>query len=159
MRIKRFFDAPTIIYTEAGTSIVPVFELSEDETCVIEVGKKDIRKEVDSFRESTDINVILHHLSIGDYTMLARIKEGEFNSGENNYFDSTIFPQTLEEYHRMVQATTSYYNSIPEEIRSQFNGIDDFVGSSDDRIQSIIDSFYSTQSVPSDNVSEVKEGE
>lgn len=142
MRIRKRYNEPqNTLYTTTGTAIVPVFALNEECTKVVQVGKKDVRKEIDSYADSTDINVILHQLRVGDSTIIERIGAGEFQAKEGSYFDTTIIPDTIEEARKLNQNIKDTYNSIPEEIRNQFNGIDDFVGSNDDRLQSVFDSY------------------
>lgn len=138
---KHYMPSDETIYTKTGTDVVSVFTLSEDETKIVPCGKKNICKEVNSYRDSTDINVILHQLSINDSTMFNRIREGEFTSKEGAYFDTTVFPKTIHEFNRMVEISNKAYNSLPKEITDQFNSIDDFVKSDDNKLKAIFDSY------------------
>ena len=143
LKIRRKYNPSDVItiFTKAGTSVVPVFSLSEDESKVVVVGKKNIAKEVDSFRDSTDINVILHQLSVNDTSMFERLQNGDFTAKEGMFFDSTVFPRTIREYKNMVSITNEVYNNLPKEITSQFNSIDDFVKSDDSKLKSVFDSY------------------
>lgn len=157
MRIrKRYNDPQPTLYTITGTEIVPVFALNEECNKVVEVGKRNVRKEIDSFADSTDINVILHQLRVGDSSIIERIGAGEFSAKEGQFIDTTFIPDTLEEARKLNQNIRDIYNSIPEEIRNQFNGIDDFVGSSDDKLQSIFDSYNAKISVNTSVITEEK---
>lgn len=145
------------IYSKAGTDIVPVFALSDDETMVIQVGKKSVRDEINSFKDSTDIEVIQKQLLCGNETIANVFNSGGFIAPENAFFDDSLFPQTMSEYKKIMAKAMSSYNSIPKEIRDQFNSINDFINASDDKLQTVFDNYNAKRILSSDSMVESKE--
>lgn len=138
---NKYKDEHQHFYIEAGTDIVPVFVLSDDETYVIEVGKKSLRDEINAFKDSTDINVIQKQLMVGNETVTEAFKSGGFKAPENAFADSSLFPQTMAEYQKAMRKAIGTYNSIPEEIRNQFDSPYDFANASDDKLQTVFDNY------------------
>lgn len=154
------------IYTEAGTDIVPVFVLNDDQSAVIEVGKKSLREEINSFKDSTDYEVICKQLLVGNQTVTEAFNNNGFVAPANAFGDASLFPQTMSEYKRIMSSAMAKYNSIPEEIREQFNSVDDFINASNDKLQSVFDN-YNAKLLAKNNsnvdfvkdVSEIKDGD
>ena len=145
------------IFTKAGTEVVPVFAMNETGDYVIEVGKRNICDEIESYKDSTDMAIITNQLLAGNVSVSQVFNNGGFYATENMFYDSTLFPQTMAEYQRIMRNAMSSYNSIPKEIREQFNSIDDFVSSSNDKLQNVFNNYFNKQSNKSNNI--VEEGD
>lgn len=148
---------PHKFHSEAGTDIVPVFVLNDVGDKVIVCGKRSISEEVNSFAESTDINVIKKQLVCGNETIAEAFRSGMFAAKPEVFGDATIAPQYFTEYQRSMRIAREKYNTLPESIRKEFDSIDDFINADPDRIKTIIDNFNASLEVESDNT--IKKGD
>lgn len=73
----------------------------------------DIKKEINSHREETDMAYILSRLSLGDDSVL--------NPRPPMYGDFTQFPSSYADILNMVISGEQYFNSLPLDIRNQFD--------------------------------------
>lgn len=73
----------------------------------------DIKKEINSHRDETDMSFILSRLMIGDDSVL--------NPNPPMYGDFTQFPKSYAEMLNMVLDGERYFDSLPLEIRNKFD--------------------------------------
>ena len=146
--------SPHKFHSEAGTDIVPVFVLNDVGDKVIQCGKRSISEEVNSFADSTDINVIKKQLVCGNETIAEAFRSGMFAAKPEVFGDATIAPQFFTEYQRSMRIAREKYNTLPESIRKEFDSIDDFINASPDRIKTVIDNFNASLEVATDTVVE-----
>lgn len=137
-------------YSISGDSIVNDFILASDKKHVVLSGFRDLVAEVQSFADSTDFNVIKKQLSCGNQTITDAFNKGLFASPASSYGDATIGCSFSSDFNKVSRDIYHLYNSLPEEIRSNFDTIDDFINASPDKIQDIIDKSRVVSSEQSD---------
>lgn len=81
---------------------------------LVKVGESDLYEEIQSHRDSVDINKILERcLNTGDFSVL--------NVMPSRFMDTTSMPKTLAEAHSMIKDAENYFNKLPVEIKNQYN--------------------------------------
>lgn len=78
-----------------------------------ESDRVDIKKEINSYRDQTDMSFILSRLMAGDDSVL--------NPRPPMYGDFTQFPTSYAEMLNMVLAGEQYFDSLPVDIKKQFD--------------------------------------
>lgn len=73
----------------------------------------DIKKEINSYRDQTDMSYILSRLMVGDDSVLT--------SKVPMYGDFTQFPRTYAEMLQLVQSGEDAFNALPADIRLKFD--------------------------------------
>lgn len=73
----------------------------------------DIKREINSHREETDMSFIVSRLLAGDTSVLS--------AKQPMYGDFTQFPKTYVDMLNIVQAGEDYFNSLPLDVRSKFD--------------------------------------
>lgn len=73
----------------------------------------DIKKEINSYRDQTDMSYILSRLMMGDDSVLT--------SKVPMYGDFTQFPRTYAEMLQLVQSGEDAFNALPADIRLKFD--------------------------------------
>lgn len=84
----------------------------------------DIQDQIDSFKDSTDINLIVDRFTNGDLNAIGSI--GVLDPEEKSVVDLTILP---EDVHTLMGSTNSaigFYESLPNDIKSKYPTADDF---------------------------------
>lgn len=77
------------------------------------VGVEDINAFIQSFRDSTDINVILKRFELGDTSVL--------NVQRGIYGDFTKAPKTLSEFLNAQIKAKSIFDKLPGDVKASFN--------------------------------------
>lgn len=104
------------IYTCPGSEIEVLYSpvVKDDGTIGLEVsGENNIQEEIDSYAESTDLNVIISRYMNGDMEAL--------NRNMMNFGDFTKFPKTYAEMLQLQIDSNNLFNSLPNEIRQKFD--------------------------------------
>lgn len=91
-----------------SSKVLPTGEISLRES-----GKEDIQEYINSFRESTDMNFILHQLSLGNTAVL--------NSQQMLFGDFTETPSSLADAQQMLIDGENAFYKLPLDVRQQFN--------------------------------------
>ncbi|UPW41123.1 internal scaffolding protein [Sigmofec virus UA08Rod_5448] len=78
-----------------------------------EIGREDIYAYIQSHADSVDIHVILERFARGDVSALSRV--------QGAYGDFTQMPKTFAEALNTMIAAEQYFNSLPVDIRAQFD--------------------------------------
>lgn len=76
-------------------------------------GKINTFDEIQSHRESCDVEVILKRYAHGDFSVLDR--------GDPQYLDTTQFPSSFAEWFEQGEKAKRYFLSLAPEVRAQFN--------------------------------------
>lgn len=106
----------TRITSEPGSGMKPTYKMHVDED-----GKRELRKsgeynlyaEIQSYKDSVSIDVILSRFMNGDESALSR--------AQGIYGDFTEMPKTLAELQQRVIDAEDLFNSLPLEIRKEYN--------------------------------------
>lgn len=100
--------------TPSGNQFEDVYSVKvlKDGTCVLEVsGKKDIKAEINAWKEHTDMAYIIRAMQSGTY----RPRENVF------YGDFTDAPESMAEaFQTMINAEKAFYE-LPLDVRNQFD--------------------------------------
>lgn len=76
-------------------------------------GLKNVWEEIQAGLEESKIENILHAVAMGDLSAL--------NAREGSYMDSTTMPKTLMEAQNLVLKMKSEFETMPTEVKNQFN--------------------------------------
>ncbi|ALS03429.1 VP3 [Gokushovirus WZ-2015a] len=104
------------VSSNLGSRVKTVYSPVFDETGHMELreaGKEDLYAYIQSHKESCDIHVILERFAKGDVTALQR--------RQAMFADFTEFPKTYAEMLNSIQTAENYFNSLPVDIRANFN--------------------------------------
>ena len=77
------------------------------------VGKSDLYEYIQSFKDSTDINVLLARYKAGDVTALDQVK--------GQYIDISQAPTSLAEMYSFVKNASEYFNGLPLDVRKAYD--------------------------------------
>lgn len=116
MIVKTQFDSHDRVRTNPGCREKQLYKAHVNENGVIELkedGKTSLYDEIQSYKDSCDINVIVKRYAAGDVDVLAR-KQGVF-------MDVTPFPKTYRELLDSVIQGEEYFMSLPVDVRAKFN--------------------------------------
>lgn len=96
-----------------GTAVEYAYEIKDGIKKLIPIGKKDVQAEIDSYRESCDINVIVARFMAGD--------ENALNQVQGFYADMKSMPKTYAEWFERYQECENMFNKLPVDVREKFN--------------------------------------
>lgn len=83
------------------------------------VGETDVQDLIDSYADEVDINRIIRRYTAGDTSVLNRV--------QSMYFDATGAPHSLTEAFETVSVARSYFESLPQAVKREFNGLGGFL--------------------------------
>lgn len=153
------------VFSEVGSRMQPTYKMHVDENGKRElrkVGEIDLYAQIQSYKDSVDINVLLQRFARGDESALSKI--------QGVYGDFTQMPKTYRELAQRVIDAENIFNQLPIDIRKEFNfSPSEFFSSiGSDKFNEIfkepapdIQPLDQTQSVPTEQVKidEVQKGE
>lgn len=102
--------------TFAGERMQPTYKMTVDENGVRELkktGQIDLYAQIQSFKDSCDINYILERFAKGDVSALSKI--------QGVYGDFMNMPRTMAELSQRVIDAENLFNTLPLDVRQQFN--------------------------------------
>lgn len=124
MKIRNIFDRERVL-SNPGTPEKVIYGsqvLKNGRIATYEKGKDDFYSYIQSFAESVDINKTIQKFINGDINALNQ-RKGEF-------IDCTEFPTNYAEVLNVINNATNQFNSLPIEIRAQFNfNLNEFIAS------------------------------
>lgn len=110
------YDKRDPVYQEPGSPIRilygPIFD-KQGHMSLEEIGKENLYDYIQSHADSVDINVILKQFASGDPSVLSRV--------QGAYGDFTQMPKTFAEALNTLIAAEQYFNSLPVDVRAQFD--------------------------------------
>lgn len=115
MKFKTQFDKRDRRVAPAGSRIKQKYSARYDDKGRIvleDAGTENMYDYIQSFKESTDIHVLLKRYANGDSEALAKV--------QGFYADVTEMPKNFAEVLNIVNDGENFFNSLPVEIRSQF---------------------------------------
>lgn len=89
----------------------------------------DIQEEIDSFKDSTDINLIVTRFTNGDLNAIRNI--GVLDSEDKSIVDITVFPENIHDLHYATEVSEQFYNGLSDEVKSIYPTADDFYNNFD----------------------------
>lgn len=99
-----------------GEQVEDNYKVHYDENGVrmlVKDGKKNTFDEIQSHRESCDLDIIIKKYMMGDFSVL--------NRQDPLYLDTTEFPKSYAEAFEKNEAAKRYFYSLDPEVREQFN--------------------------------------
>lgn len=118
------------IYCSSGLKVEPEYHVhyDKDGKRILKIdGQKNTFDDIQSHRESCDIEIILKRYMAGDFSVL--------NRNDPQYIDTTEFPKSYAEAFEKNQAAKEYFYSLDPEIRAQFNNsVEQFLVAEVDKI-------------------------
>ena len=116
MEFETQFRAPVRVFSNPGCRETVTYSPVFDENGVMELvesGRENLYDYIQSFKESTDINVILKKYAAGDVSALAK--------SQGSFFDCTGMPRTYAEMLNSLISAENTFNSLPVEEREKFD--------------------------------------
>lgn len=119
LEFKTFYgvlEQPERYFSNSGDRIVPVYtpNISPDgHIDLIQSGEHNLYAEIQSHKDSVDINVILERFVAGDLDAL--------NRRPALYLDVSEMPKTYAEMYQKVIDAEQYFKSLPLEVREAFD--------------------------------------
>lgn len=119
MEFKTFYgllENPERHYSNSGDRIVPVYTPNISPNGVIDLiqaGEHNLYAEIQSHKDSVDINVILERFVAGDLDAL--------NRRPALYLDVSEMPKTYAEMYQKVIDAEQYFKSLPLDVREAFD--------------------------------------
>lgn len=110
----RFFDGS--IVSDPGSPIQPVYAphvLDNGEIELVQTGVKNTDEEIQSYKDSTDIRMILARCEAGDYSGL--------NVKNPLYGDFTEMPKSYAELLQLQIDSRNLFDSLPADVRFEFD--------------------------------------
>lgn len=104
------------IYCNPGELVEDDYRIHYDKNGVrmlVKDGKINTFDEIQSHRDSVDINVILKRYMNGDFTVL--------NRNDPQYLDTTAFPESFAEWFERGEAAKRYFYSLDPDVRAIYN--------------------------------------
>lgn len=124
MKLRNIFDRKRVT-SNPGTPEKVIYGsqvLKNGRIATFEKGKDDFYSYIQSFAESVDINKTIQKFINGDINALNQ-RKGEF-------IDCTQFPTNYAEVLNVINNATNQFNSLPLEVRAQFNfNLNEFIAS------------------------------
>lgn len=115
MAFETQFRDPVRVFSNPGCREKVTYSPVFDENGVMELvesGRENLYDYIQSFKESTDINVILKKYASGDVSALAK--------SQGSFFDCTGMPRTYAEMLNSLIAAENTFNSLSVEEREKF---------------------------------------
>lgn len=107
---------PTTIAQPKCEKIVPTYgeEIDKDgKVHVVETGKTNLYEKIQASKDETLVYNILDRFNAGDVSVLQK--------NQGYYGDFTDMPKTLAEAQQLLITAENYFNSLPLEVRKEFN--------------------------------------
>lgn len=121
INFKKRSRKPEHFYNDSGSDIRTLYILDGDH--LIEAGSEDSQAIMDSYRDSTDLNLILERISQEELDRLV--------NSRSVFMDTTAFPQSLADLKNSYNNSVDMYNSLPDDIKSELGGLSKFGKMSD----------------------------
>lgn len=113
------------IISSAGERYQPVYELDPDGDNEFDIRvspkKHDMQAYIESFRDSCDTNKLIERFRNGDITAI--------QPAPNYGGDISGMPDNIQALAKNLNLAYDYYNSLSDDVKSQFTGVQDFYSS------------------------------
>lgn len=134
-------------FSNHGSRTKPVREavIDNGKFKVVQVGEEDLQDYIQSFADSTNIEILVARAVNGEPELL--------NVRSGMYGDFTELPSNLADMERVMASAQSFYDSLSVEMKAEFGSFNDFISSMNDKDFLIKAGFVT----PDDSESEVTE--
>lgn len=89
------------------------FRIVDGVETLVKTGETNVFEKIQSFAESTDINVLIGRFLNGDQAAL--------NQRQGEYLDVTNYPKTYAELYDRVKAAESVYFNLPDKVKEKYS--------------------------------------
>lgn len=116
MTFRTSLSRPTRVISHAGNPVQAVRSAkidSKGNMTLVKVGEHDLYAEIQSYKDSCDIHLILKRFAAGDTEALARM--------QGFYADYADMPSTYAEVLNAVIAGEQSFNALPAEVKARFD--------------------------------------
>ena len=141
---------PSTIPQPECSKIVPTYGIEIDDdgkVRVVETGKTNLYEKIQASKEDTLIYNILDRFKAGDVTALQK--------NQGYYADLTEMPKTLAEAQQSLITAENYFNSLPLDVRKEFNhSFSEFLATASAGKLAERSSYFKTQEQAQDLVSQ-----
>ena len=111
------------IRSNPGNSVVDKFVLStndQGQKYLKKVGTTDLYADIQSHRDSCDLNIILNNLDVNQVNgLVSSYSFSDFM--DSDIFDMTSLPKTIGGMHNLVVEGEDYFSGLPLPVREAFN--------------------------------------
>lgn len=128
MKFPTQFDKPVRHYSRHGSRMKKLYQPSFDDNGdfkLVETGEANLYDEIQSYKDSVDINVLLRKYQEGDIHALERV--------QGVYGDFSNMPTTYSGMLNSMLQSRNIFDSLPVEIRARFDhSFEQFISAMDD---------------------------
>lgn len=106
----------SVFKTAVGSRIIPTYtpHLEKDGTLtLVKDGEHNLYEEIQSHKDSTDLQLIINRYMNGDPTVLARV--------QGAYGDFSEMPQSMHEAYDLMRKAEHDFKKLPAEIQASFD--------------------------------------
>lgn len=106
----------SVFKTAVGSRIIPAYtpHLEKDGTLtLVQDGEHNLYEEIQSHKDSTDLQLIINRYMNGDPTVLARV--------QGAYGDFSEMPQSMHEAYDLMRKAEHDFKKLPAEIQASFD--------------------------------------
>lgn len=152
MKFGTQFDKHQRTFCRAGSRKKKMFEPSFDDDgrfSLVESGEADLYDEIQSYKDSVDINVLLRKYQEGDLSVLER--------AQSMYGDFSNVPTSYSGMLNSMLQSRNVFDSLPVEIRARFDhSFEQFISAMDDPalFNRLVASESATEPTPDPDVKE-----
>lgn len=140
---NKYKDEHKRVTSVVGNKIVDTYVLDEDTGKLVFAGKENIYEDIQSFKDSTDIGIILKQMEVGD--------DSRLHARKGTYLDVTNIPKNASELHKSSIYARASYNNLPKELRDKFGSFDEFIDADSNTVRTILDDYNNELSLSNNN--------
>lgn len=126
--IKILRPEPQRFYHEAGSPDREMYILDGDHLIV--AGIENSQAIIESYADSTDLNLILKRITDEEYERLI--------NSRRVYMDTTAFPKTLSDIKNQYRDSVAMFDSLPEDVKKELGTLNKFSKMSDGEFEQFI---------------------
>lgn len=119
---------PEHFYSPCGSEERELFIMDGDH--LINAGVENTQAIIDSYRDSTDLQLLLERITEEEYDRLV--------SSRSVYMDTTQFPQTLADIKNQYNNSVVLFDSLPEDVKKELGTLNKFSKMSDSEFEQFI---------------------
>lgn len=105
-----------------GSKVCPIYKAvteSDGNRRLVQIGDRDLYQEIQSFEHECDIRNIVSRYENGCIDAL--------NVREGSYLDTTVFPTSIHEAHKVLRECEELYNTLSTDDRRKFGNFESFL--------------------------------
>lgn len=128
IKYRKFYDDEFINISDPGNRTFHPVVMADPDGSEYDIKYSDdvvdIQDQIDSFKDSTDINLIVERFTSGDLNAIGNL--GVLDPEDKSVVDLTVLPEDVHTLHNNIEASEKFYSSLSDEIKSKYPTPDDF---------------------------------